>query len=546
MSTRRLNTIAFGLGLGLFGGSDAMGQELLFSVTGNAPGNELASAVSELGDVDGDGVPDVMVGAPLIGNGRVRVYSGVNGAQLLNMTVTLNGARFGHSVGAAGDVNGDGVEDVIAGAPNDADMGGTLTGTARVRSGAGGATIRVLEGSGNGDRFGWSVHGAGDVDGDGVEDAIVGAPLAEVGGASNVGTASIYSGANGAGIRTFVGLDQEDQFGWSVSAAGDVDGDGFVDVIVGANQADPFGQPTGTATVYSGADGSLLIGFFGAAALDEFGAAVSGAGDVDQDGHDDVIVGAPFAADSLGRASVFSGAGGPLLFQFSGAAVGDEFGASVGDAADIDLDGQDDVIVGAPAAGLGGVVRVYSGANGKALLTFGAAAAGDRFGHAVSRAGDVNRDGFGDLIIGAPLEDVMGADLGVARVFSGCDGAFEIYGDACPGSAGMAPTLAGLGCPNKGNAYGLELAGGPPGASGLLFFGEGQAQVPVGGGCFLLVAPLLAPVASFALDGSGSQSIEETIAANHMPGSFSMQAFITDPGTPIGFSTTNGLELTIP
>jgi hypothetical protein len=316
---------------------------------------------------------------------------------------------LGQSVSGAGDVDGDGFDDLILGAYNAAPGGLSGAGSAYVYSGATGALIWQFDGQAAGDRLG-SVSGAGDVDGDGFDDLIVGANTANPGGLTNAGSAYVYSGATGALIWQFDGQAAGDSLGRSVSGAGDVDGDGFDDLILGAYNAAPGGlSGAGSAYVYSGATGALLGQFDGQATGDGLGVSVSGAGDVDGDGFDDLIVGAyladPGGLSNAGSAYVYSGATGALIRQFDGQAVYEDLGHSVSGAGDIDGDGFDDVIVGASAASPGGLAYagsayVYSGATGALLRQFDGQAAFDRLG-SVSGAGDVDGDGFDDLIVGA-------------------------------------------------------------------------------------------------------------------------------------------------
>jgi hypothetical protein len=217
--------------------------------------------------------------------------------------LTLTGAApvdfLGYSVSGAGDVNGDGYGDVIVGAyANDA--GGANAGVAHVYYGGPGADAvadLTLTGAAAGDQLGISVSDAGDVNGDGHGDVIVGAYLNDAGGVS-AGRAYVYHGGPGAGAvadLTLTGAAAGDFFGYSVSGAGDVNGDGYGDVIVGAYQNNAGGSTAGRAYVYYGGPGADAVAdltLTGAAALDQFGNSVSGAGDVNGDGHGDVIVGA--------------------------------------------------------------------------------------------------------------------------------------------------------------------------------------------------------------------------------------------------------------
>jgi predicted lipoprotein with Yx(FWY)xxD motif len=339
---------------------------------------------------------------------------------------------FGESVSGAGDVNNDGFDDLIVGAPFD-DNNGTSSGSARVLSGATGETLYTFNGDGAEDLFGISVSAAGDVDNDGFDDLVVGAVLDDNNGDAS-GSARVLSGATGAILHTFDGDGAGDEFGSSVSGAGDVNNDGFDDLIVGAPFDGNNGNASGSARVLSGATGAILHTFNGDGGGDEFGSSVSGAGDVNNDGFADLIVGAPIDGGGFGSARVLSGATGAILYTFNGDGGGDEFGGSVRGAGDVNNDGFDDLIVGALLddnnGDESGSARVFSGATGVALYTFNGDSENDNFGISVSGAGDVNNDGFNDLIVGARFDDNNGPESGNARVF------FSVaLPTPCPGDA---------------------------------------------------------------------------------------------------------------
>ena len=207
-------------------------------------------AVSELRDVNGDGVTDVVVGEVDGGSkmrGRVWVYSGRTGRLLFRRSGRA-GEQNGYAIADAGDVNGDGVPDVISGAPGQAGD----TGHAYVYSGATGRTIARLRGHRHGDAFGDAVSGAGDVNGDGVPDLLVGAP----GNGTTAGRAYVISGRTHRVVRVLTAHRRGDLFGDGTAQAGDLDGDGVDDLIVGASGMNPG---HGAAYVYSGRTGTRLF-----------------------------------------------------------------------------------------------------------------------------------------------------------------------------------------------------------------------------------------------------------------------------------------------
>ena len=329
------------------------------------------------------------------------------------------------------------------------------------------------------DYFAWSVSGAGDVDGDGYDDVIVGANGDNDNG-SGSGSAYVYRGSSSGvdpsaetKLTASDGADR-DEFGYSVSGAGDVDGDGYDDVIVGALYDDDNGTNSGSAYVYGGSSAGVdpssetkLIAWDGAYG-DWFGNSVSGAGDVDGDGYDDVIVGAPYDDDSgsrSGSAYVYRGSSSGVdpsaetkLTATDGATY-HGFGFSVSGAGDVDGDGYDDVIVGAlyddDNGTNSGSAYVYGGSSAgvdpssETKLIAWDGAYGDWFGNSVSGAGDVDGDGYDDVIVGAYGDDDNGPNFGSAVVFEGecalstwyADTDGDGYGDASSSTdACTAPT----------------------------------------------------------------------------------------------------------
>jgi FG-GAP repeat len=320
-------------------------------------------------------------------------------------------SNFGCSVGTAGDVNGDGYGDVIVGADRYKQFTGRIYVYLGNASGLSATPIFTATGEDVNNHFGYSVATAGDVNGDGYDDIIVGAYHYE----GFTGRVYVYAGnANGLGatpVFTITGEGPNIYFGRSVGGAGDVNGDGYDDVIVGAQAYDRW---TGRVYVYAGSPSGLgatpIFTAGGQGPSDSFGRSVGTAGDVNGDGYSDVVVGAPGYGDFEGRIYVYAGsADGPgavPMFAATGEQINGLFGTSAGAAGDVNRDGYDDIIVGAyHYRGFTGRVYVYAGSiNGlSAAPIFAATGEGEHnhFGYSVSTAGDTNGDGYDDIIVGA-------------------------------------------------------------------------------------------------------------------------------------------------
>lgn len=393
-------------------GSSVSAQSRIYDISGPQADAGFGTAVAFIGDVNGDGQAEFAVGSSFDDSsgpnnaGRVQVFAGHNGALLWEAFGDVGGDALGESVASAGDVNNDGIGDVIVGAPGPLAFGFS-PGYARVYSGLDGSVLYTLTGAASGDYFGGSVSGAGDVDMDGYDDLIVGAPYNLFFTETNTGYAQVLSGFDGSLVRTLNGTSNQDRFGDSVSGVGDLNADGYDDVIVGAVWDDTAATDAGAARVYSGMDGSVLLSMTGDVAQDNFGVSVSGAGDVNMDGTLDVIVGAHELLDfggnvpNLGFARVFSGVDASVLYDLDGLTTGDFFGVGVRGAGDLDADGYADFAVASGELNLSGregLLRVYSGQTGSELFSFEGLNSSPESADAGS---DIDEDGLPDFIRGA-------------------------------------------------------------------------------------------------------------------------------------------------
>ena len=487
-------------------GTAGLAQTTLYTFQGVGSIDKFGYNVRTIGDANGDGVDDFIYSSPFMdtngrtNNGVLRVHSGANGALLHEVHGPLDGDEMGYSVDGAGDVDGDGRADFVVSRLIGANR---FVGEARIYSGASGALLRTFPGYDSYDFFGISVAGVGDVNGDGYDDVAIGAPGKDDNGSSS-GEVNVYSGRTGAVLWSWDGEAGGDQFGWWVSLAGDVDGDGFPDIVTGAPAADAPGKAEcGKVRIFSGRTGTVIRTLEGDAGGDNLGWNVSGAGDVNHDGFADVICGAHLAdggASNAGMARVYSGADGSTIYTWYGDLAGDQFGWSVRNAGDVDADGYEDLLAGgrfADSNGVdAGVAKLFSGRTGNVIHTWTGHDAGDQMGYSVGSAGDVDSDGYADVILGAAFDDTYGVDSGVVRVVSFGGLAVPprrvLFAAGCPCSNGNLPRIEIEGRAQLGGSSSLALHGALPNATAFVNVGVLWNQ-PLGAlapGCTVVPYPL--------------------------------------------------------
>lgn len=343
------------------------------------------------------------------------------------------GFRFGEPL----DVDGDGRADVAAGARFKLD-GIFQNGTAAVWSGENGALLRSWDGTFQKGLFGHSVLPTSDLDGDGLADVVISAPSAEIDGEKR-GVVSARSPKSGEEIWQRLGLRGEN-FGWDLARADDHDGDGHADLFVGA-----IGDEAGRAYLLSGKTGKRLRRYAPGHAVQTFGWYVARLDDLDGDGFGDLAVGACHENDSggarTGAAYVFSSRDGKQLNRWQGPDADSSFGDIVAGIGDLNGDRRGEVLVSAPRTpdatrSRPGEITIFSGVDFKPLRHWTGKQPGELFGRMAVSAGDLDGDGIEDVAIGAPWYRHGGKErAGRLEMRSGKTGAvlFELFGDEADG-----------------------------------------------------------------------------------------------------------------
>ena len=392
---------------------------VLHEFEGETANDQFGWIARRVGDIDKDGADDFVATAPTAGRqaGKIYVYSSKSGKLLFTRSGTV-GSLLGNGAAGAGDVNADGIPDLIIGAPG--------TSTAEVLSGSDGKVLWTLKPPRIAASFGYKVAGGVDVDADGHTDVIVTAlELSRTPGqSSGAGACFVYSGQSGKLLYDIRGERSADQFG---SAAAAVQDGKRSMLAIGAQDAG-LGKPGRVYVFNLGADSARqLFTIDGDGNSKDLGKMfVDFPGDFDRDGIVDVYA-SDFAdsttASGAGRIRVVSGRDGKLLLSASGTQQGEGFGTSPSGVGDVNGDMIPDLAVGAwqnsDQAASGGKVTVISGVDGTVLRTFTCKQAGDTFGFDSVGLGDTNGDGFADYLCTSAWSPLLGPRTGRVFILSG-------------------------------------------------------------------------------------------------------------------------------
>lgn len=404
----------------MLGGSvDQEGYKELYAIGGGANDALLGTGATPVADRNGDGITDYALGAPgeNLGRGEFTIHSGATGAVLQTVAGLVNSNGMGAAIASAGDTDGNGIEDLLVGAPGDPT---SEAGYAYLfRNGATFPT--AIMGGTTASGYGAALAGLGDVDGDGKDDLIVGAPYHDGAGNVDGGLWELYSGGTGLLLDSAEAALSNENLGAALAAVGDLDGDGVSDVAVGAPGAseDPFvGDRLGRVTVLSGATRLPLLELFGAETDARFGSAVVGLGDVTGDGVPDLAVGAPLEAAATGAVRAYSGADGTPLWTVAGVELDGRLGACLVLLGDTNGNLSDELALGGPSTESGwGQVQLVDAATGDHATTLIHGGLATGFGTGIVPLGDVNGDPLADFVVTSPAEYKSGhPGAGVGRL----------------------------------------------------------------------------------------------------------------------------------
>ena len=555
----------------------ALASGPILTFTGSTANDRLGTTLARAGDVTGDGVSEILVGSSLRttannSDGSVAVFDGASGLKLWETNGNGYQAQMGTSAVELGDVSGDGIPDVAVGAPGQYNPSNAPTGMVAAVSGAwirnqsGLQFVWKQYGLVAQDLFGTSVANCGDLDGDGRPELAVGAPGVDITGKSNVGRVYVLSGATGAVLYSYDGQaafqNAGDQLGLSLCTVNDLSGDARKDLVVGIPYDDSNNADAGAAHVVAlGAGSATYLGaVYGTGAGDHFGWVASGSTDLDGDGKGDFAVSAPlndFSFTDAGRVYVYSGATRALLFAVAGEQAGCQSGSALSFDGDLNWDGYPDLAIGARLHDVVGPQRgrvtLVSGHERLVMQRIDGTNNYDQLGYAVKILGGIDADPGAELGVGVPYFDVTGAnDAGRVQIWGGADFSAYSFCTAATNSTGSAALISSTGSlSTAAGSFTLVTSGCPANKTARYFYGP-TATGPVlfGNGWRCIGSPFYRlPLLTTSATGVGSFTLDFNAlppSGPIFPGtSENFQLWYRDPSAGgANFNSSNALNVT--
>lgn len=509
-------------------------------ITNSAGGSALGHSLDHAGDFDGDGQGDFVLASSV----GLNVFSA--DGELLRTIPSTSASAFGaaaFSVACPGDVNADGVPDFALGQGLDGIL--NFSGKLSLFSGADGSLIASIAGAA-GVQLGTAVVDVPDRNGDGIRDLYVSAPATVISSLANVGEVRLVSGSNLSLITSFHGdVQASELFGWTLDTDGDLDHDGVMDLAVGGRGS--------TMYVMSGATGLELTRKTTEAAPPDVYASL--VGDANGDGVEDYLAREPFYNNpaavppilSPGRVRLFSGSNGALLWEQIGTVPNGALGLYADGAGDVDGDGYADVAFTGKSANVllsSGSVWVRSGRTGAVIDTVALppSAAGGNDAGAVMSAGYVNAGGCHELIAGVPTLGSNGGAHILASSGGGVHGFIDL-GFSKPGQGGIAPELRGYGDLGPGGQVSIKVRHAKASTNGAWFIGLSAGNLPFKQGVLVPSPAGFFVTVPLGTNGAGQVTINANNGPSILTGlSLYHQFWFADPGGTAGVSATNGMR----
>jgi hypothetical protein len=426
----------------------ALDGSQLWEYVGWQDAQRFGAFVSYPGDINGDSIDDIVVAEPsanynsLINCGRITGVSGANGSVLWQKHGASSYAELGRSIIAIGDSNGDGIGDLLLSQPMASTGSLTRNGVVELISGNSYINIWTAEGTRDGEMLGAGTKVVDDVDGDGLQDVLTYSPEASTNGHYFNGVVTMLSSADGVQLWQLEGGASLARLGEAATFGGDIDNDGFGDIVLRSPGASTNGFfDNGSISVVSGVGGTILWTQDGPAHGSAYGSSYKFINDINGDGAQDMLVGVPGESSNglseNGAIRALSGFDGTMQWEIFGTSNFGQLGSSFIILGDVNADGSDEFATGLDTAGTqgridNGYLQAHSTVDGSMLWRFDGTTSGEQMGKVTLLVDDISGDGIRDIVVSSHLADVAGfGDNGKVTAIASNDGhhLWSVHGD---------------------------------------------------------------------------------------------------------------------